>query len=111
MDKMELLQAMMEDENLDKNMGSAATTEEVREVFRGYGIEMTDEEADKMEVRAGEELAEECELSEDDLDQVAGGATIRRVVHTRRIGVLLADHIYIYRNGRLVSMTVKLRLI
>ena len=109
MDKMELLQAMMEDENLDKNMGSAATAEEVREVFRGYGIEMTDEEAGKMEIRAGEELAEECELSEDDLDQVAGGVTIRRVVHRRRVGFLVADHIYTYRDGRLVNITVNLR--
>ena len=112
MDKLELLKTMCEDERFEKEMEKAADGKGVREVFRKHGIEMTENENGTLEAQAGEDVEiSEGELSEEELDDVAGGARIRRVVHRRKLGPFVAEHIYTYRDGILVGFKVRLKTI
>ena len=70
----------MEDEVFLREMVGARTTEDARKVLEKYGFTLSREEMESLMVtgkEALEEAAREGELSEDELDTVAGGGKVR----------------------------------
>ena len=72
----EQLAALMENEQFTAEMEKAESAEQFQEVFARYGVDLSLEEIRK-EMKQAEEAAENAdgELSEDALEDVAGGIT------------------------------------
>lgn len=110
MNELELMKAAVENENLNKALENVGDKEGVREAFRKYGVELTEDENGNLEAQAGDNVVTtEGELGEEDLDEVAGGRGERYVVNRKRVGPLIAEHIYIYRHGVLVGCKVRIK--
>ena len=60
----------MDMEKLERELAQAGSMEEIQEILKNNGVEMTMDEIQKIM----EEAAPEGELSEENLDAVAGGA-------------------------------------
>ena len=78
----EKLKELLNDQAFQDEMNNAATLEDAAKVMQQHGIQVTPEELQEIMTK----MDSEAELSEDELDDVAGGSCIRILL--RRAGQL-----------------------
>jgi len=76
MNKNERINELLMDKDFQQKSLTITTKEDVQSLFAEFGIEMTNEEVEIFLVQLGAMLSKEqsTELTEDDLENVAGGA-------------------------------------
>ena len=81
----EKLKELLNDQAFQDEMNNAATLEDAAKIMQQHGIQVTPEELQEIMTK----MESEAELSEDELDDVAGGSYIRILLMLfRRAGQL-----------------------
>lgn len=94
MDYIEKLEALQNNEAFKQELMEIDTEEGLKETLKKYEVNLTIEEIQELTAKQETE-----ELSEEDLDNVAGGAKL--------LPVVLWFIRYIFKNGRLVPILTK----
>jgi len=78
--KKEKLQALLNDDSFAEGYSAAETKEDLQKLFADNGIEMSMEDIDSLLADIPEEKNGDGELSDETLENVAGGSLLTRII-------------------------------
>ena len=75
----------------EQEAAAVQTPQELKDLLARYSISLTDDEL--RQLAADSTFARDCELSEEDLDNVAGGAFLPAVIKVAKVVLLVAKRV------------------
>jgi len=97
----EKLNTLLEDQDFIEKLTSAETDAEVQALLAENGVELTLEEINAVKKGVEARISEDGELSEDELENVAGGADIAKIIEVICSGIVkLGDAVHKWTRRR-----------
>ena len=87
--KEEIVCKLLSDDECVRSIVSASDSEEVKQIFRGKGLDLTDEQVEDIKNAISNELIKLSNMSDEEVEKIVGGAdsNLRRVGYAAKEGI------------------------